>query len=555
MAGLRIYYVPPRLVGSIARWSGKDAPGGRSWLVEQAKSMGFNALWLSPLHVTSQVEKWKHGRRQTGSLYAIRDHFSLDAEFGAGDGSDLAHLKHFCAQARAAGIRPMADLVFNHVAMDHPLVGAENQAITDKLAEWQRGNQGWHKVHATDGSLIGIRRNNDSADTLFFKFARNDDLSCFIDGPSDDRWIDVLKINYASPAAMEHFVTGANGQPGYWKKLVDWYMDLGFKGFRCDVAYAVPPKVWSEVLGHAKARDADCVTLAETLGGPQNLVERLGRAQVTVNGQQQKAFDLGMLGIYWWDFQNSYFPNMEIPLVERAARLGGAGSPDNHDTAETIGGRFLQQFAHHPERDRIVADIALRDYAVSALACNSVYMQMGYEYAKETQNEVFKGCGSPQEWDHLVQMRGGAAHGLNLCARIAAINALKEKLDVADARVRVAEIAHLGHGQAVRMKIEYQDPQTQKVRASIQLMINLSPERGPVHLHDGEYRHIKSGMGPALERLEFGQPDRDRPHELRDVIILHSPPPAPPVQPFMAPQPQRPRRRPGQALALGGPGL
>ncbi|TAL26881.1 MAG: hypothetical protein EPN97_18800, partial [Alphaproteobacteria bacterium] len=61
MPGHRIYYVPPRLVGSISNWSGLDDPKGESWLLEHAADLKFNAIWFSPMTQATGVTKQMHG--------------------------------------------------------------------------------------------------------------------------------------------------------------------------------------------------------------------------------------------------------------------------------------------------------------------------------------------------------------------------------------------------------------------------------------------------------------------------------------------------------------
>src|SRR4051812_37334107 len=101
MPGFRILYVPPRSVGPIAEWSGLNKP---SELLKDAEDMNFNAIWFSPMHETSQVEKQMHGQKVRGSLYAIRNHFNLDPEFSTGsDSEDIRHYRHFTETAQKKG--------------------------------------------------------------------------------------------------------------------------------------------------------------------------------------------------------------------------------------------------------------------------------------------------------------------------------------------------------------------------------------------------------------------------------------------------------------------
>ena len=133
MSGLNILYVSPRLVGHADSWSGKDAPDGRSWLVGHARDMGFNTIWFSPFFKTTDITVTRDSKPVSGSIYAIKDHFALDADFAAENGTNDDHIRHFTAQAAANGLKVMGDMVFNHVARDHPLVLDEEQQLANIL--------------------------------------------------------------------------------------------------------------------------------------------------------------------------------------------------------------------------------------------------------------------------------------------------------------------------------------------------------------------------------------------------------------------------------------
>ncbi|MGE3624700.1 MAG: alpha-amylase family glycosyl hydrolase [Bdellovibrionales bacterium] len=220
MPNQKIYYVSPRMVGAIQNWSGADDPAGRSWLIDHAQSMGFNAMWFSPFHQTTAVEKTVHGQKLTGSYYAIKDHFCLDTEFSSGDkAQDIDHLRHFCRTAQDKGVKLYADLVFNHVAADHPLVVAENRHVNDIL---QRAQGGAHPIHTEKDKVIGMAWSEDGIKKSFhFKFRRKADFSLSVGGPAEDPWSDVAEVNYSSPAARKFFVEGEDGKKGYFKQVID----------------------------------------------------------------------------------------------------------------------------------------------------------------------------------------------------------------------------------------------------------------------------------------------------------------------------------------------
>ena len=547
MPGLRIYYVPPRLAGTVASWSGLDSPDGSSWLLDRAQDLKFNAIWFSPLQVTSQVEKVHNGETVKGSLYAIRNHFALDREFSAEpemrrrtsysakdlariDADNKKHLQHFTRQASEKGIKVFADLVFNHVAADHPLVLEENREIESAL---QKGTPVLPIYK--DKEIIGISWQDGSLQemqTKHFKFKRNDDYTLTVGGPADDPWSDVAQVNYNSPEARCFFVDGDKERKGYWKQVIDWHRELGFKAFRCDVAYMIPPDCWKEIVTYARKAEPDAIFLAETLGGDHPTVEKMAQAKA----DDRPVFDLGMLSTYWWNFKDKWLPQDEHLRIQRMAQYGGAGFPDNHDTPETLAGHFNKAFAGIKNRDQAVAALCLRNYAVSVLACNSHYMQMGFELCKETQNRVFKGSGTPQEWKNLIQEREGNGHVLDISAGIRKINEIKEQLGVSRTRIVFHDNLPLKKDSLIKIHCSYVDVQTGDSKAEIVLLLNAQPEKGAVDADlekafgGKEYKNFKADVitGGALINGRYAS--------IGDIMILHRKPGKAPVVPKMAPK-------------------
>ncbi len=470
-----------------------EAPERESWLLHHVADLGFNAIWFSPMSVTSAVEKHAHGQKQTGSYYAIRDHFSLDPEFSSGSPErDSAHLKHFCHEAQKNGIRVFADLVFNHVAIDHALVQQEEREINDIK---NVAGRNFECIYGHKNKLIGLSYEDQGQKKAFyFKFRRNDDLSLLIGGPAEDPWSDVAQVNYSSPAARKFFVEDDNA---LFKKVIDWHLDHGFTGFRCDAAYKIPPEAWQELIGYAKSKNPDTVFLAETLCHDQHKVERLSNAKI----DGKPAFDLGMLGHYWWNFEDSWLPREEAPRIQGMSRYGGAGAPDNHDTQDTLAGNFRKAFNYGARADEAIAEICIRNYAVSTLTANSVYMQMGYEFCNEKQNHVFKGMVTPEDWQKLAQKRSKDGCVLNISARIREINEIKEKMGVEHCLVSIKATQPLENGKLVSLHCVYTDAETGQKKGDIVLTLNKKPEHGPVSLNGQEIRDVSISITPAPEKI------------------------------------------------------
>jgi hypothetical protein len=538
-------------VGSVKDWSGKDAPDGASWLVDHAKSMNFNSIWLSPFFETTSLKAAvTEGHPADNSLYATRNHGVFDPEFSATkiagarsgetretlaaiDALDSAHLKHFTAEAGKAGIRVMADLVFNQFAADHPLVIDENAKLAAILKTLPAGQKPALITAETtsltggkDTEVVGISyQENGTQKEFHFKFARDEDLNCL-----DWRLVkgnETAQINFASPAAREFFIDGTDGKPGYLKGVIDWYLDHGFKDFRCDIAYRLPADWWQELITHARDRLPDAGFMAETLGAPDAAMKKMTQIKtVDANGNDRPGFDLGMVSNYWWNFTDSWLPQAEAQRLRDMAKLGGAASPDNHDTPETLAGQFQKACKGKDKCDENVAAIAVRNYAVSTFIANAVYMQMGYEYNKEKQNGVFKDQVTTQDWADLAVRADDPAHPLNIADRIKGINDLKESLGVDNCIARVREHAEMQDGRLIKIAVEFQDADTGKKTADVVMILNKKPENGSVTILDSALRDLETG---PLRRLDSSG---ETAVSVRDVVIYHTP-----VSETVAPKP------------------
>ena len=216
--------------------------------------------------------------------------------------------------------------------------------------------------------------------------------------------------------------------------------------------------------------------MAETLTTDTQKVEEMRKAIITDNsGKTRPAFDLGMLGIYWWNFCDDWLPKHEVPRVNAMAKFGGAGSPDNHDTENTIAGSARKAFNRTAAPDRHIAEVSVRDYAVAVMTGNSSYVQMGYEFCNEKQNHVFKGQVTPQDFKNLQDSRTGGM--LDIRDRIRAINELHESLGVKNCRVAFRQYGAVGDGAILRLALDYIDADSGAVQASAVLLLNRKPDR------------------------------------------------------------------------------
>lgn len=137
--------------------------------------------------------------------YDTLDHYRIDPRLG--DDADLDHLIEQCG-ARGMGI--ILDGVFNHVARTHPLV-AEGSALI-----------------ATDHGSPKAWEGHD----------------------------DLVELDHSNPAVADLTVD----------VMLHW-LRRGIKGWRLDVAYAVPTSFWRDVAARVRAEFPEVILIGEVIHG------------------------------------------------------------------------------------------------------------------------------------------------------------------------------------------------------------------------------------------------------------------------------------------------
>ncbi|MDR1612831.1 MAG: alpha-amylase [Planctomycetota bacterium] len=256
-----IYNLFPSLLGPVDHWTPH---------VERAVEMGFNWLFINPIHLTGA----------SGSLYAIRDYFRFSPVFFPYDAFEAqkARFASFVGKCRETGAEVMVDLVINHTAYDNPLT---------------REHRDWYKLNA-DGSIKNP-------------------------GAADDKapgghvvWGDLSEIDNEHSADRNHLWE-------YWWKVVDMFLSCGVRGFRCDAAYQIPNDLWRMLIGRARERHPECAFFAETLGCPMEQTIDLACAG------HDFVFNSGK----WWDYRADWFVEQ---ARAGAGRIKSICFPESHDT-------------------------------------------------------------------------------------------------------------------------------------------------------------------------------------------------------------------------------
>jgi len=161
--------------------------------LDRLAELGVDILWLMPIHPIG-VE----GRKGTlGSYYAVQDYCAVNPEFGT-----LEDFDHFLAAAHEKGFKVILDWVANHTGRDHA---------------WTREHRDWYHLDK-DGNLA-----------------------------TQYDWTDIAHLDYVNHPEV---YDAMESQMQFW-------IDRGVDGFRCDVASEVPTDFWDKAFADFRAQRGD----------------------------------------------------------------------------------------------------------------------------------------------------------------------------------------------------------------------------------------------------------------------------------------------------------
>lgn len=253
-----LYNLFPLLAGPFSQWDPHLA---------RAAGMGFDGVFVNP------IQRLGASR----SLYSIADYFQFNPAL-LDPGSAAApedQVRRMTAQARAAGLKVMIDLVINHCAIDSPL--------TREHPEWF--------VREGDGRIANARCHHNQQ-TVVWK-----DLAQF------DHW----------------HTRDPEGLYRYCLRVVEHLLALGFDHFRCDAAYQIPRPFWQRLLHEVKSRHHGAGFVAETLGCTADQTKETARA----------GFDYVFNSSKYWNFYDWWLIEQYNLVRETSPSIS---FPESHDT-------------------------------------------------------------------------------------------------------------------------------------------------------------------------------------------------------------------------------
>jgi starch synthase (maltosyl-transferring) len=254
-----LYNLFPLLAGPFSEWQKHFS---------RIAAMGFDWVFVNPIQQLGASR----------SLYSIADPFAFNPVFldPASTASPEEQVRQMLAQAEAAGLKVMIDLVLNHCAIDSPLA---------------REHPDWF-VRDHHGRIANASCEHDHKKVV---------------------WKDLAQFDHRHTRDPE-------GLYRHSLRIVEYLLSLGFQGFRCDAAYQVPRQFWHRLIHDVKARHPHACFVAETLGCNADQTKETARAGFSFVFNSSK----------YWNFYDWWLIEQYNLIRETAASLS---FPESHDTA------------------------------------------------------------------------------------------------------------------------------------------------------------------------------------------------------------------------------
>lgn len=95
--------------------------GGLTSKLDYLRELGIGGIWLTPFYKSPKVDNG----------YDIADYCQIDPDFGT-----MEDFERFIQEAKARGIRVIADLVLNHTSSEHAWFKESRSSRTNPKRDW-----------------------------------------------------------------------------------------------------------------------------------------------------------------------------------------------------------------------------------------------------------------------------------------------------------------------------------------------------------------------------------------------------------------------------------
>ena len=226
--------------------------------LKHLKNMGVNVLYLNPIHIIGELYRNYNPHDllpaylQQGSPYSIKDYKSIDPELAYSRHQEIESLsdpfiefKELVDQAHKLGIRVIMDMVFNHTSHDFVLQKMHPEWFLYKTNIKSLDEPYIYPQELAQGKPWGDAK---------YTFCPNDHGFWWEDA-AQLNW--EYKIPFAKNPAPPNPTIKLMWE--YFKSITKyWVQKIGIDGFRCDVAYRIPPQFWKECISETRKLAKQC---------------------------------------------------------------------------------------------------------------------------------------------------------------------------------------------------------------------------------------------------------------------------------------------------------
>ncbi len=208
---------------------------------------------------------------RAGSPYAIKDYFDVCPDFATNPHNRIAEFESLVARTHDAGLGFIIDFVPNHVARSY------QSDIAPEIGQIDLGqNDDIQKHFSVQNNFYYLIDQNFTAPHNSFPYANNAEQyiefpakatgnDAFTASPSINDWYETIKLNYGVDYLAGR-INNFDPIPDTWikmKSILQYWINKGVDGFRCDMAEMVPVAFWALVIKEIKSINPNIFFIAE----------------------------------------------------------------------------------------------------------------------------------------------------------------------------------------------------------------------------------------------------------------------------------------------------
>ncbi len=246
-------------------------------MLSSIKDLGCTHIWFTGVieHAT-KTDYTKYGilkdnnqvvKGEAGSPYAIKDYYDIDPDLSGDIPLRVQEFKDLIKRVHDSGMHVIVDFVPNHVARQYHSDSSPSGVMD--FGFYDNPEYPFHPMnnyyYLPNQSFISPIQFPEISDTYRENPARASGNDFFKPNPSINDWFETVKLNYGVDY-MNGKVGYFNPVPDTWNKMgeiIEYWLQIGVDGFRCDMAEMVPVQFWKWVIDKTKRGYPDSIFIGE----------------------------------------------------------------------------------------------------------------------------------------------------------------------------------------------------------------------------------------------------------------------------------------------------